>query len=89
MRKTYQYNKKDDKLGAYGHDATELVSQFVHWDNSGYFSNRRSIEEQIDTISEITGKLCDVLISKGLMTHEEFLTILGLEYSHESRDNTR
>ena len=88
MRKFYQYNRKNEKPGAYGHDAAELVSNFVHWDESGYISNRRSIENQIDTISEVTGKLCDVLVSKGLMTHEEFLTILGLENSHESRDNS-
>ena len=86
MRRTYQYNEKSDKKGAYGYDASQLVGYAIRNNNSRYFSERRSIEEQIDKTAEIVGNLCDILVSKGLMTHEEFLKALDLEYSHESRD---
>lgn len=88
MRATYQFNESDERTNAWGRDTYEVIIQNIRSKNSRYsiFSESRPIEDQIETIAGNIGGLCHLLISKGLITPEEFLVAIGVEDRYEARE---
>lgn len=81
----FKFNEKNDAKDAWGYSTSFMFTNYIHVDDSGYFHEKRGIEQQIDTLSEAIGNICDLLISKKLMTGNEFLEIIEKSSSHEMR----
>lgn len=89
MKKTYQFIEKNyDNAYDYGTDAPTVISLVVcnKIDKRFPFSDARSIEERIEKLSEIIGGISELLISKGLMTPQEFLVAIGAKDVYEVTD---
>lgn len=90
MKLPYGFNRKYDPLDyEWKMSAEETIADFVTYDKeSSYrFLERRGIEAQVSKLVEVIGGLSDTLISKGLMTPEQFLEAIGADRIYEVREN--
>lgn len=89
MRVPYQFNEKykNDKSD-WGYDAAQVTYDTIHYKKPHYsmFDEKRGIEEQIEKISSSIGGLAEVLISKGLLSPQEFLVAIGADEKYEVRE---
>jgi hypothetical protein len=90
MRMSYQFNEKtdapDDKWGM---SAETLLADIVTTNRSQYYNygNRKGIEEKISSLTEAMGGLADLLISKGLISPDDFLLAIGGSSVYEVREH--
>lgn len=86
MRTTYQFNERGDKEGKWGMDATGMLSSHVSYDSGNYFEKTRGIEDKTSELVAAVGGFAELLISKGVITPQEFLNAIGAQHNFIVRD---
>lgn len=90
MRQPYRFNEiSDPKDQNWGLNATETLGYFVKSKKVPYntFHQTRSIEEQIEVLTQAVGGLAEILISKGRMSPQEFIEAIDAKGIFEVRAN--
>ena len=88
MKLPYQFNDKTDPEDAkWSYSAETLIQDYVRNDKRDYYSKSRGIESQIVTLSAAFGGLADLLLSKGLISPQDFLEAIGAHYDYEVRES--
>lgn len=80
MHRTYEFLEKY-KNGAigWGRDAKSVLSDHVYTNRKSLIAETRGIEEKLETLCESVANISDLLISKGLITPDEFLKAIGMD----------
>lgn len=88
MRLPYQFNEKTDpKDTRWGMNAERLVADYTTWDRNNHYADSLGVERRIDRLTEAMGGLADLLISKGVLSPQDFLEAIGADSVYEVRPN--